>query len=182
MPEDASAIGSDPSILRSPAARDVESHERASRSEPPDVVSFPQISDRKSDSGSLLKSQPREKFHSIERGDDKRADNDRARHPTTVLNMTVAAILLAGGSWVTIFLSFCLLSLLLVLLVQRGRFLYALRKVPYPTALPVIGNAYQLNCTQEGKSTFSRSRRVKNSVKTSNLSRWPPITSRFSCT
>lgn len=63
--------------------------------------------------------------------------------------MTVAAVLLAGGSWVTIFLSFCLLSLFLVLLVQRGKFLYALRKVPYPTALPVIGNAYQLNCSQE---------------------------------
>ncbi|XP_011636813.1 cytochrome P450 4c3-like [Pogonomyrmex barbatus] len=63
--------------------------------------------------------------------------------------MSVAAVLLAGGSWVTVFLSFCLLFLLLVLLVQRGKFLYDLRKVPYPTALPIVGNAYQLNCSQE---------------------------------
>lgn len=27
--------------------------------------------------------------------------------------------------------------------------MYALRKVPYPTALPIVGNAYQLNCSQE---------------------------------
>lgn len=63
--------------------------------------------------------------------------------------MSVTAVLFSGGSWVTVFLSTCLLSLFLVLLTQRGKFLYALRNVPYPTALPVIGNAYQLNCTQE---------------------------------
>ncbi|CAL1684549.1 unnamed protein product [Lasius platythorax] len=63
--------------------------------------------------------------------------------------MTAASIFLAGASWVTVCLSFCLLSLLLILLIQRGKFLYALRKVPYPTALPIIGNAYQLNCSQE---------------------------------
>lgn len=49
----------------------------------------------------------------------------------------------------TVSLSFCLFSLFFVLLLQRMKFLYALRKVPYPTAMPVIGNAYQLNCTQE---------------------------------
>jgi len=77
--------------------------------------------------------------------------------------MTIAAVL-TGVSWVTVFLSSCLLSLFLILLVQRGKFLYALRNVPYPTALPVIGNAYQLNCTQEGKLFRDR---VKNSVETS---------------
>lgn len=56
---------------------------------------------------------------------------------------------LAGGSWLTLVLSMCLLSLLLLLLVQRGRFLYALRKVPYPPALPIIGNACQLCCSPE---------------------------------
>ncbi|XP_011864539.1 PREDICTED: cytochrome P450 4c3-like [Vollenhovia emeryi] len=59
------------------------------------------------------------------------------------------AILLAGGYWVTVFLLICMLFLLVIPLVQRGKFLYALRKVPYPTALPLIGNAYQLNCSQE---------------------------------
>ncbi|XP_070159992.1 cytochrome P450 4c3 [Polyergus mexicanus] len=63
--------------------------------------------------------------------------------------MTAASILLEGGSWMTVFLSFCLLLLLLNLVVERGKFLYALRKVPYPTALPIIGNAYQLFCSQE---------------------------------
>ncbi|KYN08578.1 PREDICTED: cytochrome P450 4c3-like [Cyphomyrmex costatus] len=62
--------------------------------------------------------------------------------------MIIEAVL-AGGSWVTVFLSFCLLSLFSTLLVQRGKFLHDLRNVPYPTALPIIGNAYQLNCTQE---------------------------------
>lgn len=69
--------------------------------------------------------------------------------------MTIATIFLAGG-WVTTFLIVCLLSLLFILLVQRGKFLYALRNVPYPSALPVIGNAYQLNCSQEGKSFRGR--------------------------
>ncbi|GAB1861205.1 Cytochrome P450 4c3 [Camponotus japonicus] len=60
--------------------------------------------------------------------------------------MIVESIFMAGGSW--LILSVCLLSLLLTLL-KRGKFLYALRKVPYPTALPIIGNAYQLNCSPE---------------------------------
>ncbi|XP_036140235.1 cytochrome P450 4c3 [Monomorium pharaonis] len=67
--------------------------------------------------------------------------------------MTVVTMFLAGGSWMTIFLSLCLLSLIVILLGdmlgRRTKFLLALRKVPYPTALPIIGNAYQLNCTQE---------------------------------
>jgi len=79
--------------------------------------------------------------------------------------MTIVAVL-TGVSWVTVFLSSCLLSLFLILLVQRGKFLYALKNVPYPTALPVIGNAYQLNCTQEGKLFRDRDR-VKNFVETS---------------
>ncbi|XP_014474605.1 PREDICTED: cytochrome P450 4c3-like [Dinoponera quadriceps] len=52
-------------------------------------------------------------------------------------------------SWLTPMMIFSMLSAMLVLLVQRGKFLYALRNVPYPTALPVIGNAYQLNCSTE---------------------------------
>ncbi|KAG7202822.1 hypothetical protein KM043_009979 [Ampulex compressa] len=60
-----------------------------------------------------------------------------------------SAMLLAGGSWITVVLSLCLLAIILMLLVQRGKFLYALRNVPYPLAMPIIGNAYQLNCTPE---------------------------------
>lgn len=63
----------------------------------------------------------------------------------------LTASLLTGGSWMTVVLSLCLLTILLLLAVQRGKFLYALRNVPYPTALPVVGNAYQLNCSPEGK-------------------------------
>ncbi|TGZ35386.1 Cytochrome P450 4C1, partial [Temnothorax longispinosus] len=63
--------------------------------------------------------------------------------------MSIVATFVTGGSWMTVFLFSCLLSLLGVLLVQRVKFLYALRKVLYPTALPLIGNAYQLNCSQE---------------------------------
>lgn len=55
-------------------------------------------------------------------------------------------------SWVTPMLFFSMLSAVVVLLVERGKFLYALRNVPYPTALPIIGNAYQLNCSTEGKT------------------------------
>ncbi|EFN66739.1 Cytochrome P450 4g15 [Camponotus floridanus] len=61
--------------------------------------------------------------------------------------MIVESILMAGGFWMI--LSVCPLLLLLVLLIKRGRFLYALRKIPYPIALPIIGNAYQLNCSSE---------------------------------
>ncbi|KYQ52061.1 Cytochrome P450 4c3, partial [Trachymyrmex zeteki] len=61
----------------------------------------------------------------------------------------MVAEVLGGWSILTIFLSVCLLSLLLTLLIQRAKFLIALRNVPYPTALPIIGNAYQLSCTQE---------------------------------
>lgn len=84
-----------------------------------------------------------------------------SRIRSQVSDMNAASVLLTGGSWVTVFLFCCLLSLLLILLVERGKFLYALRKVPYPTALPVIGNAYQLNCSQEGKiSRLSKSTEV----------------------
>ena len=54
-----------------------------------------------------------------------------------------------GGSWLTLILSTCLMLIVLLLVVRRGRFLYALRKVPYPPALPIIGNAYQLCCSPE---------------------------------
>ncbi|KAK2580231.1 hypothetical protein KPH14_012487 [Odynerus spinipes] len=51
----------------------------------------------------------------------------------------------AGGSWITLILSLCLLLVILIFAVQRVRFLYALRNVPHPFALPFVGNAYQLN-------------------------------------
>ena len=53
------------------------------------------------------------------------------------------------GSWLTLILSMCLMTIILLLLVRRGKFLYTLRKVPYPPALPIIGNAYQLCCSPE---------------------------------
>ncbi|XP_053972202.1 cytochrome P450 4c3-like [Hylaeus volcanicus] len=60
-----------------------------------------------------------------------------------------AAMLVMGGSWVTLTLSMCLMAIVLVMIVRRGRFLYKLRDVPYPPALPIIGNAYQLFCSPE---------------------------------
>ncbi|XP_076749847.1 cytochrome P450 4c3 [Xylocopa sonorina] len=54
-----------------------------------------------------------------------------------------------GGSWLTLVLSMCLTAIVLLLLLRRGKFLYALRKVPYPPAFPIIGNAYQLCCSPE---------------------------------
>ncbi|XP_060830923.1 cytochrome P450 4C1-like [Bombus pascuorum] len=52
-------------------------------------------------------------------------------------------------SWLTLTLSTCLMLIVLLLVVRRGKFLYDLRKVPYPPALPIIGNAYQLCCSPE---------------------------------
>nr|XP_031833974.1 cytochrome P450 4c3-like [Nomia melanderi] len=52
-----------------------------------------------------------------------------------------------GGSWVTLTLSMCLMTIILLLAVRRGKFLYALRKMPYPPAFPIIGNAHQLCCS-----------------------------------
>lgn len=60
-----------------------------------------------------------------------------------------ATTLIMGGSWITLILSMCLMTILLLLLVRRGKFLYALRKVPHPLAFPIIGNAYQLCCSPE---------------------------------
>ena len=54
-------------------------------------------------------------------------------------------------SWITFFLTLCVSGILLALLVKRAKFLYTLRKVPSPFALPIIGNAIQLNCDLEGK-------------------------------
>ncbi|XP_076376571.1 cytochrome P450 4C1 [Megalopta genalis] len=55
-----------------------------------------------------------------------------------------------GASWVTLTLSMCLFTIILFLAVRRGKFLYALRKVPYPpAAFPIIGNAYELCCSPE---------------------------------
>ncbi|XP_017761217.1 PREDICTED: cytochrome P450 4c3-like [Eufriesea mexicana] len=60
-----------------------------------------------------------------------------------------SSTLVTGGSWLTLILSMCLMTIVVLLLVRRGKFLYALRKVPYPPAFPIIGNAYQLCCSPE---------------------------------
>lgn len=57
-------------------------------------------------------------------------------------------------SWTTVILSLCVSSIFLMLLVKRAHFLYTLRKVPSPFAIPIIGNAHQLNCDLEGKFFF----------------------------
>ncbi|EZA59707.1 hypothetical protein DMN91_003545 [Ooceraea biroi] len=55
--------------------------------------------------------------------------------------------------WVTTklqqLLFLCTMIALITKVIEKTRFLHALRKIPYPTALPIIGNAYQLNCTPE---------------------------------
>ncbi|XP_018056873.1 PREDICTED: cytochrome P450 4c3-like [Atta colombica] len=62
----------------------------------------------------------------------------------------VLAILIPEWSFLTIFLSICMVTLSVPLMIRRTKFLYALKNVPHPSALPIVGNAYQLNCTQEG--------------------------------
>lgn len=64
----------------------------------------------------------------------------------------MAAILensLGMQSWTTIILSLCVSAIFMIFLVKRAHFLYKLRKVPSPVALPIIGNAVQLNCDLE---------------------------------
>ncbi|KAG5344268.1 CP4C3 protein, partial [Acromyrmex heyeri] len=67
-----------------------------------------------------------------------------------VQNMIVLAVLISEWSFLTIFLLICMVTLSVALMIRRAKFLYALKNVPYPIALPIVGNAYQLNCTQEG--------------------------------
>ncbi|XP_031367763.1 cytochrome P450 4c3-like [Apis dorsata] len=60
-----------------------------------------------------------------------------------------SSTIIMGVSWLTMILSICLMTIVVLLLVRRGKFLYALRKVPYPPAFPIIGNAYELCCSPE---------------------------------
>lgn len=62
-----------------------------------------------------------------------------------------SSTIIMGVSWLTMILSTCLMTIVVLLLVRRGKFLYALRKVPCPPAFPIIGNAYELCCSPEGK-------------------------------
>ncbi|XP_020283970.1 cytochrome P450 4c3-like [Pseudomyrmex gracilis] len=63
--------------------------------------------------------------------------------------MPDALVSLMDGSWPTVVLSGLCLVLFLPVVLARMKFLRPLKDIPYPTALPIIGNAYQLNCTQE---------------------------------
>ncbi|XP_034941155.1 cytochrome P450 4c3-like [Chelonus insularis] len=54
-----------------------------------------------------------------------------------------------SGSWTTPFLFLSTFIVLVILFVKRTKFLYSLRNVPSPIALPIIGNAVQLNCSLE---------------------------------
>ncbi|XP_033229180.1 cytochrome P450 4c3-like [Belonocnema kinseyi] len=66
---------------------------------------------------------------------------------TAIMQPTLKA---GGQSWnTTLVLSLCVAGMFLALFVKRAKFLYSLRKVPSPFALPVIGNALQLNCDLE---------------------------------
>ncbi|KAI4489410.1 hypothetical protein M0802_011165 [Mischocyttarus mexicanus] len=47
-------------------------------------------------------------------------------------------------SWVTLILLFCVLLIVAFFAIQYGRFIYAVRGIPHPVSLPLIGNAYQL--------------------------------------
>ncbi|XP_043271742.1 cytochrome P450 4c3-like isoform X2 [Venturia canescens] len=63
---------------------------------------------------------------------------------------------ITGKLWITLVLSLSVFGLLLTLFVKRSKFLYSLRNVPSPTALPVIGNVWQLNCSLEGDKWHAR--------------------------
>ncbi|XP_015120229.1 cytochrome P450 4c3 [Diachasma alloeum] len=60
-----------------------------------------------------------------------------------------AGAILPVGSWVTLALSLGVISMIVGLFARRAMFLHSLRNVPFPSALPIIGNAYQLNCSLE---------------------------------
>lgn len=60
--------------------------------------------------------------------------------------------ILKEWSYMTLFLLMCLVSIVVKMLIERRSFLRALKEVPYPLAVPFIGNAYQLNCSATGKS------------------------------
>ncbi|KAF7378865.1 hypothetical protein HZH66_015099 [Vespula vulgaris] len=63
--------------------------------------------------------------------------------------MSSSIQLFFDGSWITLILSSCLLLMILTFAIQRGQFIYAVRNIPQPISLPLIGNAYQLNSTLE---------------------------------
>ncbi|XP_043485630.1 cytochrome P450 4c3-like [Polistes fuscatus] len=50
-----------------------------------------------------------------------------------------------GYSWITLILALSLLLIVAVFAIQYGRTIYALRNIPHPFSLPLIGNAYQLS-------------------------------------
>ncbi|XP_076383747.1 cytochrome P450 4C1-like [Megalopta genalis] len=79
-----------------------------------------------------------------------------------------------GASWVTLTLSMCLFTIILFLAVRRGKFLYALRKVPYPpAAFPIIGNAYELCCSPEPvQPLLSSSVHIDKSLEYEYLQPW----------
>ncbi|KAH0551296.1 cytochrome P450 4c3-like [Cotesia glomerata] len=63
--------------------------------------------------------------------------------------MSMSTFVPFTGSWVTFILLLSLLVVFLSLFIKRTKFLYSLRNVPSPVALPLIGNAVQLNCSLE---------------------------------
>jgi hypothetical protein len=60
------------------------------------------------------------------------------------------------GRCVSLILPLLVLSLLLVYVYRRACFWIALRWLPGPPALPLLGNALQLTGGQDGKSVFIR--------------------------
>lgn len=62
----------------------------------------------------------------------------------------IGLVAIEGVSWITVTLLLAFVSIVVTLSVKRAKFLYSLRNIPYPSALPVIGNAVQLNCNLEG--------------------------------
>ena len=77
-----------------------------------------------------------------------------ARAEMTLLYELAATVGGTTTSYLTaaLFLNVCIFGT--VLLVRRLKFLYALRKIPSPTALPIIGNALQLHCSLEGELSW----------------------------
>ncbi|XP_008555432.1 cytochrome P450 4c3 [Microplitis demolitor] len=63
--------------------------------------------------------------------------------------MSMSTFVPFTGSWITFILLLSVLVIFLSLFIKRTKFLYSLRNVPSPMALPLIGNAVQLNCSLE---------------------------------
>jgi hypothetical protein len=96
-----------------------------------------------------------------------------AAGPTTGPPVAGPAAATGPAFWITYALALNILLILGFCLVKRAKFLYKLRNIPSPKALPFLGNAIQLNCSNEGES--QRIRALRNAAPTRRQSLRPQL-------